>query len=92
MDYDVYGRLYAVEFTTTEIPKGSPLWQGVRGDSLQCREMSRSDRGYGAVSPESPAKVADSGIIFENLSASFRQFGKMPKNKGNSFFLLTFWT
>ena len=54
MDSNVYGKLYAGKFTTAEIPKGSPLWQGAWGDSLQCREMSRSDRGYGAVSPASP--------------------------------------
>ena len=34
MDSDLYGRLYAGKFTTTEIPKGSPLWQGVQGDRV----------------------------------------------------------
>ncbi len=28
MDSDVHSRLYAGKFTTTEIPKGSTLWQG----------------------------------------------------------------
>ena len=29
----------AVQFTTTEIPKGSPLWQGVQGDRVPLRKL-----------------------------------------------------
>ncbi len=48
--------LYAGKFTTAEIPKGSPLWQGVWGDSPQVGRCPKG-RGDGAISQRPPLKL-----------------------------------